>query len=175
MDLLKTNSKVCDHLHIPLQSGSDKILKKMNRKYDLNYFLNTINKIRSIRPNISITTDIIVGHPYETESDFQDCLDFVKKIKFSKIHVFPYSAREGTVAASMDYQVSEIDKKKRVKALIELSNNLEKDYYNNFVGHNVDVLIEECNENISIGRTSNYLLVTLNEKLDVGKIYSRVL
>ena len=175
IDLLKTNSKVCDHLHIPLQSGSDKILKKMNRKYDLNYFLNTINKIRSIRPNISITTDIIVGHPYETESDFQDCLDFVKKIKFSKVHVFPYSAREGTVAASMDYQVSEIDKKKRVKALIELSNNLEKDYYNNFVGHNVDVLIEECNENISIGRTSNYLLVTLNEKLDVGKIYSRVL
>ena len=175
MELLKNNSKICDHLHIPLQSGSDFILKKMNRKYDLNYFLNTINKIRSIRPNISITTDIIVGHPYETEKEFQECLNFVKKIKFSKVHVFPYSAREGTVATSMDEQVSDVDKKKRVKELILLSNELEQEYYNKFVGKNVDVLIEECNENISVGRTSNYLLVTLNEKLEIGKIYSRVL
>ena len=175
MGLLKNNSKICDHLHIPLQSGSDFILKKMNRKYDLNYFLNIINKIRSIRPNISITTDIIVGHPYETEKEFQECLNFVKKIKFSKVHVFPYSAREGTVAASMDEQVSDFDKKKRVKELILLSNDLEQEYYNKFVGKNVDVLIEECNGNISVGRTSNYLLVTLNEKLEIGKIYSRVL
>ena len=175
MELLKNNSKICDHLHIPLQSGSDFILKKMNRKYDLNYFLNIINKIRSIRPNISITTDIIVGHPYETEKEFQECLNFVKKIKFSKVHVFPYSAREGTVATSMDEQVSDVDKKKRVKELILLSNELEQEYYNKFVGKNVDVLIEECNENISVGRTSNYLLVTLNEKLEIGKIYSRVL
>ena len=175
MELLKNNSKICDHLHIPLQSGSDFILKKMNRKYDLNYFLNIINKIRSIRPNVSITTDIIVGHPYETEKEFQECLNFVKKIKFSKVHVFPYSAREGTVAASMDEQVSDFDKKKRVKELILLSNDLEQEYYNKFVGKNVDVLIEECNENISVGRTSNYLLVTLNEKLEIGKIYSRVL
>lgn len=175
MELLKNNSKICDHLHIPLQSGSDFILKKMNRKYDLNYFLNIINKIRSIRPNISITTDIIVGHPYETEKEFQECLNFVKKIKFSKVHVFPYSAREGTVAASMDEQVSDFDKKKRVKELILLSNDLEQEYYNKFVGKNVDVLIEECNGNISVGRTSNYLLVTLNEKLEIGKIYSRVL
>ena len=175
MELLKNNSKICDHLHIPLQSGSDFILKKMNRKYDLNYFLNIINKIRSIRPNISITTDIIVGHPFETEKEFQECLNFVKKIKFSKVHVFPYSAREGTVAASMDEQVSDFDKKKRVKELILLSNDLEQEYYNKFVGKNVDVLIEECNGNISVGRTSNYLLVTLNEKLEIGKIYSRVL
>ena len=175
MELLKNNSKICDHLHIPLQSGSDFILKKMNRKYDLNYFLNIINKIRSIRPNVSITTDIIVGHPYETEKEFQECLNFVKKIKFSKVHVFPYSAREGTVAASMDEQVSDFDKKKRVKELILLSNDLEQEYYNKFVGKNVDVLIEECNGNISVGRTSNYLLVTLNEKLEIGKIYSRVL
>ena len=82
MDLLKTNSKVCDHLHIPLQYGSDKILKKMNRKYDLAYFEKKIKEIRSIRPDISITTDIIVGHPYETEENFLECLEFAKKIEF---------------------------------------------------------------------------------------------
>ena len=175
LETLKNNPKVCNHLHIPLQSGSDEILKKMNRKYDLKYFEDKVNKIRSIRPDISISTDIIVGHPYEKEENFQECLNFAKKIKFSKIHVFPYSVRKGTAAEKMPEQVSEKIKKERVKKLIELSNKLEEEYFNKFKGKTVDVLIEECDNLNSMGHTSNYLYVKLNEKLEKGQIYSRVL
>lgn len=175
LNTLKYNNKICNHLHIPLQSGSDEILKKMNRKYDLDYFENKINKIRLIRPNIAISTDIIVGHPYETEVHFNECLEFVKKIKFSKVHVFPYSIRKGTAAEKMPEQVSELAKKERVKKLINLSNELEKEYYNKFKGKMVDVLIEECDNLSSVGHTSNYLYVQLNEKLEKGQIYSRIL
>lgn len=173
--VLQNNPKVCDHLHIPLQSGSDFILKKMNRKYDLNFYYKQITKIRKIRPDISITTDIIVGHPYENEEHFLECLDFAKKIKFSKIHVFPYSLRKGTAAALMPNQVDNAIKKERVRRLIALSNTLEKEYYNKFKGKSVDVLIEECDNGISFGHTSNYLYVECPENLEKGKIYSRVL
>ncbi len=170
MEVLKNNPKVCDHLHIPLQSGSNAILHKMNRKYDLDYFAKKIAEIRSIRPDISITTDIIVGHPYETEENFEECLDFAKKIKFSKIHVFPYSLREGTAAASMPNQVPENIKKMRVKRLIALSNELEKEYYDKFHGKKLDCLIEECDNGISFGHTSNYLYVSVDKTIEKGKI-----
>ena len=91
MEMLKNNSKFCDHLHIPLQAGSNNTLKRMNRKYDLEYFENKIKEIRKIRPNISITTDVIVGFPEESEEDFLNTYEFCQKIGFSKIHVFPYS------------------------------------------------------------------------------------
>lgn len=175
LNMLKNNPKVCNHLHVPLQSGSNEILKRMNRKYDLKYFEDKVNKIRSIRPDISISTDIIVGHPYETEELFGECFDFAKKIRFSKIHVFPYSKREGTAAAAMPMQVPGDIKKNRVKRLMDLSNELEEEYFNSFKGKMVDVLIEECDNNISIGHTSNYLMVSLNENLEIGQIYSRVL
>ena len=175
MEVLKNNPKVCDHLHIPLQSGSDEILKKMNRKYDLAFFESKIAEIRSIRPDISITTDIIVGHPFETEENFEECLDFAKKIKFSKIHVFPYSLREGTAAASMPLQVDEKTKRERVKRLIELSNSLEKEYYDKFRGKKLDVLIEECDNGISFGHTSNYLYVSVDETIEKGQIVTREL
>ncbi len=175
LSCLKDNPKVCDHLHIPLQSGSNAILKKMNRKYDLEYFASKIAEIRRIRPDISLTTDIIVGHPYETEENFLECLEFVKKIGFSKIHVFPYSLREGTAAAKMPNQVDEKTKKERVKRLLALSDTLEKEYYNKFKGKKLDVLIEECDNGISFGHTSNYLYVQINENLEKGKIYSREL
>lgn len=175
LNVLKDNSKVCNHLHIPLQAGSDFILKKMNRKYDLTYFEEKIKAIRSIRPDISISTDIIVGHPYETDELFNECFEFAKNIKFSKIHVFPYSPREGTASSKMPEQVLGNIKKARVDKLIKLSNELEEEYFNKFKGKIVDVLIEECDNNISIGHTSNYLKVTLNEVLEVGQIYSRSL
>ena len=168
--MLKTNDKVCDHLHIPLQSGSDEILKRMNRKYDLKYFKEIVEKIRSIRPDISISTDIIVGHPFETEELFLECLDFAREINFSKIHVFPYSPRIGTASAGMSNQVPESIKKERVERLISLSNELEYEYFHRFSGKDVEVLVEECDNNISIGHTSNYLKVTLNEKLVIGNI-----
>lgn len=175
LEMLKINKKVCNHLHIPLQAGSDEILKRMNRKYDLAYYEEKINKIRSIRPDISITTDIIVGFPYETDELFSETLEFSKKMNFSKIHVFPYSIRVGTAAASMSNQVDEVTKKVRVKKLMALSKKQEKEYYEKFKGKELDILVEECDNNVSIGHTSNYLMVTLNENLLVGKIYKRIL
>lgn len=175
LSMLEKNKKVCDHLHIPLQAGSDEILKRMNRKYDLKYYEDKINRIRSIRPNISITTDIIVGFPYETDELFNSTLEFAKKMNFSKIHVFPYSKREGTSAAIMPNQVDDKIKKIRVKKLMELSDKLEKEYYDKFKEQDLDILIEECDNNVSIGHTSNYLMVTLNECLTVGEIYKRTL
>lgn len=175
LEMLKINKKVCNHLHIPLQAGSDEILKRMNRKYDLAYYEEKINKIRSIRPDISITTDIIVGFPYETDELFSETLEFSKKMNFSKIHVFPYSIRVGTAAASMPNQVDEVTKKVRVKKLMALSKKQEKEYYEKSKGKELDILVEECDNNVSIGHTSNYLMVTLNENLLVGKIYKRIL
>lgn len=175
LNMLSTNKKVCDHLHIPLQAGSDEILKKMNRKYDLKYYEEKIKKIRMIRPDISITTDIIVGFPYETDELFNETLEFSRKINFSKIHVFPYSIRLGTSAANMPNQVDESIKKERVKKLMDLSETMEKEYYNKFVGKELDILVEECDNNVSIGHSSNYLMIRLNEKLEVGQIYKRII
>ena len=175
LNMLSTNKKVCDHLHIPLQAGSDEILKKMNRKYDLKYYEEKIKKIRMIRPDISITTDIIVGFPYETDKLFNETLEFSRKMNFSKIHVFPYSIRLGTSAANMPNQVDESIKKERVKKLMDLSEITEKEYYNKFVGKELDILVEECDNNVSIGHSSNYLMIRLNEKLEVGQIYKRII
>lgn len=158
-----------------MQAGSNEILKKMNRKYDLEYFLEKIKKIRNIRSDIAITTDIIVGFPGESDELFNETLEFAKKIKFSKIHVFPYSKREGTLASKMSNQIDEEVKKQRVKKLILLSDALEKEYLDKFLGKELDILIEECDNNVSVGHTSNYLKVSLNETLEVGQIYKRTL
>lgn len=171
---LKNNKKICDHIHIPLQSGSDSILKLMNRKYDLKYFFDKIDMIRSVRPDISITTDVIVGFPGETEEMFLETMETCKKINFSKIHAFPYSERKGTKASMMDGKVRESVKHERVKKLLELSDSLEKSYYDKFKGKNKDVLIEEVNEFGSKGHTSNYLMVHTNEKLQKGEIYNLI-
>ena len=170
MDMLKNNSKFCDHLHVPLQAGSNEVLKMMNRKYDLKYFEEKINHIRTIRPNISITTDIIVGFPEETEEMFNSTYEFSNKIKFSKIHVFPYSKRNGTVASKLK-EVNSIEKTNRVHKLLELSNILEKEYNNKFINKEVDVLIEEIKDGKSIGHTSNYLKVEVAKLLETNKIY----
>lgn len=171
---LKNNKKICDHIHIPLQSGSDSILKLMSRKYDLKYFFDKIDMIRSVRPDISITTDVIVGFPGETEEMFLETMETCKKINFSKIHAFPYSERKGTKASMMDGKVPEIVKHERVKKLLELSDSLEKSYYDKFKGKKLDVLIEEVNEFGSKGHTSNYLMVHTDEKLQKGEIYNLI-
>ena len=171
---LKNNKKICDHIHIPLQSGSDSILKLMNRKYDLKYFFDKIDMIRSVRPDISITTDVIVGFPGETEEMFLETMETCKKINFSKIHAFPYSERKGTKASIMDGKVPESVKHERVKKLLELSDSLEKSYYDKFKGKKLDVLIEEVSESGSKGHTSNYLMVHTNEKLQKGEIYNLI-
>ena len=165
LEELKNNNKICNHLHIPLQAGSDEILKRMNRKYDLNYYFNKIEKIRKIRPNINISTDVIVGHPYETEELFNTTIETCKKINFAKIHVFPYSKRDGTAASRMPNQVDDAEKKRRSRTLVELSDKLENDYAKKFIGKEVEVLIEETIDNKSIGHTSNFI------KLEIPDIY----
>lgn len=162
IDVLKNNKVIVDHIHIPLQSGCDKTLKEMNRKYDTKYYLDKINLIRSIRPNISITTDLIVGFPNETEEDFNNTLSFLRKVKFSKIHVFPYSRRKGTKADLMDNQIDEQTKHKRVKEVLKLSEELEIEYMNKFINTDVLVLIEKFENGIISGHTENYIPVKAN-------------
>ena len=164
LKVLKENKNIVSHLHIPLQAGSDKILKLMNRKYDLKYFKDKIETIRKIRKDISITTDVIVGFPGETEDDFKETINTCKEIGFSKIHVFPYSVRHGTKAENMPNQVPENIKKERVSKLIEVSNQLEYNYLDKFIGKEVIVLIENSNDNKSVGHTDNYLKVFINSK-----------
>jgi len=159
LEVFKNSKVLVDHIHIPLQSGSNEILKLMNRKYDKEYFINKINEIRSIRPLISITTDVIVGFPYETEELFLETIDTINKVGFSKLHVFPYSKREGTPAASMEEQVDEIIKKQRVHKLLELSKKLELDYYNKFINSEVTFIPEVYKDGYLIGHTGNYLSI----------------
>lgn len=166
MDVLKKNSVIVSHMHIPLQAGSDKILKLMNRKYDKAYYKNKIKEIRKIRPDISITTDIIVGFPDESDDDFNETIAFAKEIGFSKIHVFPYSRRHGTKADSMPNQIDERIKKERVNKLMEVSNELERKYLDSFIGKEVIVLIEKNLDGLSSGHTGNYISVSVNQELE---------
>ena len=137
LDVIKKSNVIVDHIHIPLQSGCDKTLKDMNRKYDINYFKDRIQKIRDIRPNISITTDVIVGFPNETDEDFFVTYKNICDINFSKLHVFPYSVRKGTKAELMNNQINENVKNDRVKKLMELSKNLELNYMKKFVNKKI--------------------------------------
>lgn len=168
---LKTNPKVCGHLHVSLQSGSKRILKLMNRKYTKEEYLAKIQKLRKARPNINLTTDVIVGFPGETEEDFLECVDFCKKCEFSKIHVFPYSKREGTAAAKMDNQLDNSIKKERARRLIKIDEELQLNYNKKFLNEQVNVLIEEVKDKKSIGHTENYLKVIINEPLLENKCY----
>ncbi len=159
LEVLKNSKKIVNHLHIPLQSGTDKILKLMNRKYDTKYYLNKINKIRQIRPDIAITTDVIVGFPNETEALFNDTINFVKKVSFAAGHVFPFSKRDGTLAAKMDGQLTKEEKHKRSKQLIQVFNTLEENYYKKHINEIVCVIPEVYDEGYLTGHTDNYLKV----------------
>lgn len=171
LDVLRKSNIIVDHLHIPIQSGSNEILKSMNRKYDLEYFENKIKEIRSIRKDISITTDVIVGFPGETEELFNETIDTVKRINFSKIHVFPYSERQGTASSRMENKIPNNIVKDRAKELIKVSEELEKNYFNKFIGKEVEVLIEEYKDNYSYGHTGNYLHIKINKELEHNKVY----
>ena len=165
LEVIKENEIIVDHLHIPLQAGSNEILKLMNRKYNLDYFFEKIEQIRVIRPNISITTDVIVGFPGETEEMFQKTIDTCKKLKFTKIHVFPYSERQGTKAIELPNHIEKQEKKKRARDLLEVSKELELKYFNKYLNKEVEVLIEEYKDGYSYGHTGNYLHVKINKKL----------
>ena len=167
LDVLKNNSNLVSHMHIPLQSGSDEILKLMNRKYDKEYFIEKINKIRQIRKDISITTDVIVGFPSETDELFEETIDTINKIRFSKIHVFPFSLRKGTKAEEIPNHVDDVTKKKRVKELVELSYSLENEYMNSFINKEVLLLPEIYKDGYLIGHTDNYLKIKVKGTADL--------
>lgn len=174
LEVLKNSKILVDHMHIPLQSGSNTILKLMNRKYDKEYFINKIDKIRSIRPNISITTDIIVGFPGETEELFKETIDTVNKIKFSKIHVFPFSLRKGTKAEELPNHINDVTKKERVKSLIEISKKLEIEYFNKFLNKKVEFLPEIYKDGYVIGHTGNYLLIKTKGNIEDLNVLKQV-
>jgi MiaB-like tRNA modifying enzyme len=161
LTLLKEKAVICDHLHIPLQSGSSSVLQRMKRKYDTAFFLRQLDSIRSVRPNIAITTDVIVGFPGETEEEWMETLAFCAKARFAEIHVFPFSARLGTAAAAMGNQIDPKVKERRVQELLALSKDLRREYEERFYGQKLEVLFEDYDpkEKIVFGHTGNYLLV----------------
>ena len=166
IDLIKNSDIMAKHLHIPLQSGSDTILKSMNRLYDKKTFIDKVNHIRKEIPDISITTDLILGFPGETDELFKETIDTLNKIKFTKIHTFPYSKRSGTKAASMPNQVDGNIKKCRVKEVIALSDKYEIEFYKQKIGNIYDGIIETRKDNKKIVITSNYIPVEVSTKLD---------
>ena len=155
--------KICHHFHLSLQSGSNKTLKRMNRKYTTEEFKNIVEILRKYYNDVILTTDIIVGFPGENEEEFEETYNFLKEIKFYKMHVFPYSPRKGTVAEKMPEQVDGNIKEKRSKKLIEMSEQNQKGYNEKLIGKEVEVLFEEeekkDNEIFYKGHTSNYILV----------------
>ena len=170
IDLIKNNDIMAKHLHIPLQSGSDTILKSMNRLYDTKYFIDRVEHIRKEIRDISITTDLILGFPGETEENYKETLNTLNKIKFTKIHTFPYSKRNGTKAATMPNQIDGITKKCRVKEVINMSNKNEIDFYKQKIGNIYDGIIETRKDNKKIVITTNYIPVEIKTNKENNNI-----
>ncbi|MFJ7637260.1 tRNA (N(6)-L-threonylcarbamoyladenosine(37)-C(2))-methylthiotransferase MtaB [Peribacillus sp. NPDC097206] len=160
IEVLTKSKKVVRHLHIPIQSGSDTVLKRMRRKYTMDFFGDRIEKLKVALPGLAVTSDVIVGFPGETEEEFMETYNFIKKYKFSELHVFPYSKRTGTPAARMDDQVDEDVKNERVHRLISLSDQLAKEYASQFEGEVLEVIPETPLENgLYEGYSDNYMKV----------------
>lgn len=172
LEVMRNSTKLAEHLHVPIQAGHDSVLKEMRRHYTIAEFTAKVTQLRSIFPSISLTTDIIVGFPGETDEMFVETKANLKQIGFNELHVFPYSKRNGTPAAKMANQIADDVKKNRVHQLIELNSQLGVEYANNFVGDIVSVLVERINKNGMLeGHTSNYLKVQFagSEKL-IGQL-----
>ena len=168
--------KICPHFHLSLQSGCNKTLKDMNRRYTTEEFENSANLLRKVYPEVALTTDIIVGFPYETDEDFEKTYEFLKKIKFYKMHIFKYSPKKGTVAIKMKNQVDGKIKEERSKRLIELSNENQNKYNESYIGKTVKVLFEECKNGYFKGHTANYIMVNVKGNLtDESKIIDKIL
>ena len=173
IEVMRTEPKICRQVHLPVQSGSNDILKKMNRKYTREHYLNLIQKIKEALPDVSISTDIIVGFPQETEKDFNDTLDLIQKSNFDNVFTFKYSKRTGTKAATMEGQVDEKVVDERFERLLTLTRTLSSNNCDKFVGKVVEVLVEdiEKEKNLLVGRMSNNTLVYFEcDKNLIGKL-----
>lgn len=168
---LKSQPKFCPQFHLSLQSGCDETLKRMNRKYDTAFYADLVKRIRKIFDSPAITTDIMVGFAGETEEEFNKSLAFVEKTKFARAHIFPYSRRTGTVAAALNNQVSNEEKKHRAKLMAEISEKNEKEFISSQVGKVFPVLFETPEKNTATGYTDNYIRVKVETTEDlVGQI-----
>ena len=181
-DTIKRLSKVeklCRHFHLSLQSGNDETLKRMNRRYTTQEYENIVDELRDYLPGVSITTDVIIGFPGETEEEFNSTYDFLKKMELSKTHIFKYSKREGTPAAKFKDQVDYTEKERRSNLLIKLNLVNEKKFIDRFIGEGLEVLYEqECNDmgGFVEGYTDNYIYVkTKGSKDMIGNIYNTTL
>ena len=172
IDLICSSDIIVDHLHIPIQSGCNRTLKRMNRHYTTEEFSDKLNKLKERIPSLSITTDVIVGFPGETDEDFESTYQWIKENHFNQLHVFPYSPRSGTPAAAFKNQINGTIKHERVKALMNLSQELKEEFASWQIGKELDVLIEERHGEYMVGHASNYLKVNVDLSNDsVGKIY----
>lgn len=176
ISLFKNSEVLCPHAHIPLQSGSDKILKLMNRRYTSGYYLNIVEKLYKTNSNIGISADIMVGFPNEDNNDFKDTYNLCEKSKFIKMHIFRYSNRENTPSSKMSNQVGYRTKLKRAKLLNELNNKMKDDFYKNAINRELKVIAEKKLENnYYIGTSGEYLKVKFKsekiiEKKDIIKV-----
>ena len=174
IDVMVRYPKICRHIHLPLQSGSSRVLKVMNRRYTKEQYLALTEKIRQAIPDISLTTDIIVGFPGETEEDFEETLDVVRRVRYDSAFTFIYSRRTGTPAAAMENQVDEAVVKERFDRLLTLVQEISREECSRFEGRTMDVLVEGVNEqdeHLVTGRLGNNLLVHFpGTPADIGKI-----
>lgn len=172
IDVMASSTKICSNLHLPIQSGSNKVLADMNRRYTREKYLEKIALLREKMPNIGITSDIMVGFPTETEDDFSDTMDIVRQVRYSNAFTFIYSPRKGTPAANMPQIPYEI-KKRRIGELIKLQNSITKELSEDYIGGVYEVLVEDLSpktENTVCGRTESGRLVTFGgSKKDIGK------
>ena len=159
IELIASDSRVARHLHIPLQAGSDRVLKAMNRPYTTAEYLARINQIRAVLPNVSISADVIVGFPQETDEEYQITEDFIREAELSFLHVFPYAAKKHTVAAGMKGQIPETIKKQRVAKLTKLSADLYNTFVSRFVGGTGNVIFERERDGVLLGHNSEYIEV----------------
>ncbi len=166
LERLQKLKKICPHFHLSLQSGCDETLKRMNRRYTTKQFSNIVENLRNVYDDVILTTDIIVGFPGETEKEFEDTYEFLKKIQFYKMHIFQYSKRNGTKAAGMENQVPNAVKEQRSKKMLALSDKNQEFYHQQYIGKNVSVLLEEKEAEFCKGHTANYLLVKVKSDLD---------
>ena len=169
--LIRDDERFCAHLHLPLQAGSDSVLKDMNRHYDTAEFGRLIAHIENEIPGVAVSTDIIVGFPGETEEQFADSLKFVEQMNFSRMHVFPYSKRSGTPAAARKDQVPEQVKKERAHRMQELASRKTEEFHKSFLGQTMRVLFETNNDGITDGLTDNYIRVYTDSPVESGEIY----
>ncbi len=174
IERLKKLEKICHHFHLSLQSGCTETLKRMNRRYKIEEFEEIVNRLRKVYTDVILTTDIIVGFPGETDEEFEITYEFLRKIKFYKMHIFKYSPRKGTKAAIMKNQVSGDIKELRSKRLLELSDKNENEYLSIYLNQEVEVLFEEQEKDFYKGHTSNYIMVKMKSKEDISNKVEKV-